>query len=265
LQEQAYLRGNVTTPKMSINDSCYPNYIDLVQEHFCEPSSYTGVSNDAIYCAQGDICKDGACVSKCGNGVVDAGENCSSCPADAGCSVGKVCRNNVCVNATCTDSDGGENLTIRGEVVVVGERYSDYCGYFSNPDSASSFTESATGKLIREYYCVDTPAIYQSTITACPSGTTCMGGACRDTCKDSDGGKNYTSPGTTSRGVISVKDRCVSSINLIEYYCSSEIQGGVILAELYTCPSGYMCSSEKGAGKCTSSVTLWSRFKSLFR
>ncbi|MBI5872369.1 fibronectin type III domain-containing protein [archaeon] len=47
----------------------------------------------------------------CGNGTVDSGENCSTCPADAGCAAGQFCCSTACQDTGCGggggDSGGG--------------------------------------------------------------------------------------------------------------------------------------------------------------
>lgn len=71
----------------------------MLKEFYCSrgPGS-TWATDDTHDCtSEGKICQNGACVASCGNGQVDAGETCSSCPADAGCAAGQVCQNNACV------------------------------------------------------------------------------------------------------------------------------------------------------------------------
>ncbi len=48
-------------------------------------------------CKAGELCQRGRCVVVCGNGRVDLGETCSSCPADVQCAAGQVCKNSQCV------------------------------------------------------------------------------------------------------------------------------------------------------------------------
>jgi hypothetical protein len=44
----------------------------------------------------GTIC--GACPPKCGNGVIETGENCANCPFDIQCEAGKTCQNKKCLS-----------------------------------------------------------------------------------------------------------------------------------------------------------------------
>ena len=53
-------------------------------------------------------------VELCGNGAVDAGETCSSCPADAGCGAGEVCTAGECQ----AEDDGGDVDDGGGEVEI---------------------------------------------------------------------------------------------------------------------------------------------------
>lgn len=55
-------------------------------------------------CGAGTACQNGVCVVLCGNGVVDAGENCGSCAADVSCASGEVCQDEACI-ISCTPSE----------------------------------------------------------------------------------------------------------------------------------------------------------------
>ena len=48
-------------------------------------------------CESAEDCVNAQCVSRCGNGVLDAGENCGSCTADVICAEGQVCQEGACV------------------------------------------------------------------------------------------------------------------------------------------------------------------------
>lgn len=65
--------------------------------------------------------------------------------------------------ATCTDTDGGINIALRGTVTAGGKSSTDTC---------------VNGVKIREYYCT---AKNTSTFTTpyCPSGQSCVNGACK--------------------------------------------------------------------------------------
>ncbi|MAF99314.1 MAG: hypothetical protein CMH61_01760 [Nanoarchaeota archaeon] len=73
-----------------------------VKERYCRAergSSFWRVYGTRISdrCEAGEECREAQCVSLCGNGAVDEGETCSSCPADVSCGEGQECQNNECV------------------------------------------------------------------------------------------------------------------------------------------------------------------------
>lgn len=62
-------------------------------------------------CESAEDCVNAQCISRCGNGVIDAGENCATCAADVVCAAGTSCQEGVCVaveicNGADDDSDG---------------------------------------------------------------------------------------------------------------------------------------------------------------
>ncbi|MBI2666415.1 hypothetical protein HYX13_02270 [Candidatus Woesearchaeota archaeon] len=71
------------------------------EEYICEadPESTTGAS----YC----VALPEEVV--CGNGVVDAGEDCSSCPLDVQCAAGEVCTDSRCAEPIPSCTDGVQN------------------------------------------------------------------------------------------------------------------------------------------------------------
>ena len=50
-----------------------------------------------VQCAPGEACVAGVCVPLCGNGVIDPGEDCDTCPQDVQCAPGEECVAGVCV------------------------------------------------------------------------------------------------------------------------------------------------------------------------
>ena len=55
-----------------------------------------------VRCAEGEECVDGVCeeIELCGNGSIDEGENCSNCPSDVSCPSGQECINDVCQDSS---------------------------------------------------------------------------------------------------------------------------------------------------------------------
>jgi len=72
-------------------------------------SEQTSVVQNCQYGCQGGVCVTQAC----GNGIVESGENCNTCPADVACSTGQVCSTaGVCATPPDTETacrDGVDN------------------------------------------------------------------------------------------------------------------------------------------------------------
>ena len=119
----------------------------------------------------------------------------------------------MCNLASCTDSDGGINLIIKG--IVTG--YNDFGTPFNYTDSC------VNSSAVNEQFC--TGVLASAWKKACPVGTTCSDGACisiPDSCSDSDGGQIYTIKGTVTgfyqNQSFSNTDFCNGNY-LTEYYC----------------------------------------------
>ncbi len=134
------------------------------------------------------------------------------------------CANGVCTdlpNATCKDSDGGIIAGIRGNVL------------YSEGTLHSIKWDQCSGQQLTEHFCNGTKP--SSTLLPCVYG--CVNGQCKSvpqgiTCKDSDNGFNIKVAGdayATHNNMVEKKtDSCVSSNELIEYYCdvNSNIRSG---------------------------------------
>ncbi len=126
---------------------------------------------------------------------------------DMACPSGYQCISGACTqDIPCFDSDN-RNPNELGVVQYGSERYEDECA-----GSAS----------VREYTCGDAGVTYET--IDCAAGLTCEGGACAGTpaCVDSDGGKDYETLGTTSKGDESETDHCHSVVSVFEYYCNDK-------------------------------------------
>jgi len=128
----------VGTPVTCAGDGNFCNGIEVCAEDTGKPSGYTCVS-PGDPCELGFMCNEGTdfCDSLCGNGVCDAGENCSSCPSDCiGGTAGGTCGG--CFKGICD----GQCHTIKedsscsdcwssyccGDGVCEGEENSSNCG-----------------------------------------------------------------------------------------------------------------------------------------
>ena len=86
-----------------------PKFCNQQLELVAKPSK-CGCPEGMIYDMNGDNC------IACGNGAVDAGETCSSCPADVKCSTGQLCCAGTCTTPKCsTPADCNDNDTKTGE------------------------------------------------------------------------------------------------------------------------------------------------------
>ncbi|MBI5228734.1 hypothetical protein HY991_01390 [Candidatus Micrarchaeota archaeon] len=131
------------------------------------------------------------------------------------------------IPSNCSDSDGGYNVYTKGTCAPWGG--TDYC---------------ASSTVLHEFTCVAEPGCV-SYNTTCPVGYNCLNGACVPStnvtnCTDSDGGYNIYTRGSCYSSVYgySLYDYCLSSSQLVEFYCSA----GACRNSTVTCPSGYTCS-----------------------
>ncbi len=147
------------------------------------------------------------------------------------------------VAKSCTDSDGGKDVLIRGTTIQ------DYIG--QQPDEYIDTCISTS--VVKEYYCLGTIAKSQD---MGKSGHHCVNGRFKPDCKDTDGGKNYDSKGTvTSENGKTYTDFCVTDEQVKEYYCS----GNNVLSSQAT-KSGYNCVGgqfvkKTGDAECIGSET----------
>jgi hypothetical protein len=247
------------------SDECYDS--DTVTEYFC---SNNGIDSDRMDCGSTEICEDGECVRETcsdtdgGNdradyGVVTVSGNThrDSCEglyilteyfcdgntyddATIVCSgYGEMCWENECSPAECDDSDGGSDEDVYGTVLITTEN-----GYsYSENDECTSDLRS-----VRERYCVSGDLQVGTREMDCASEEVCSGGRCVGaSCYDSDGGQNYITPGTVTKGAESSSDRCdpMDPIDVYECYCS----GNAIVCQPHACLDECVENSE-GVGYC---------------
>ena len=197
--------------------------MQLYFNHKC--SDFVGCFNGVKDGSESYIDCGGTCPTKCNAG--------NTCNANSDCVSGLNCQNGYCTSPqSCTDSDGGTNLDLKGIVNV-----SNSTGSVILYDSCYSYNS------INERYCNGFQAV---TIAGagCSMGKNCIDGACSipTSCTDTDAGINYNQLGTVtisnSNGANTFTDKCSGeSTTLQEYSCSS----GVAALTWYTCPSGNAC------------------------
>ncbi len=163
------------------------------------------------------------------------------------------------VAQTCTDSDGGNNLPVRGVACIGGECQEDLCQndgrfieYYCSPDGlsilATNFSECPYDLNCVEGACIEDIVTLICGDRTCDAGETCSNckidcGICSqdsETCTDSDGGYDYFNKGTLEWYINGVKstntDYCMGS-SLTEYVCVNEKS----FSEVYNCLNG--CSN----------------------
>ncbi len=161
------------------------------------------------------------------------------------CKPGYECQDGKCIpfaSPTCTDSDGGQNLEVKGTASGI-----DGGVPVSKTDSCYSTT------IVNEAYCYN-ENIYQTSKT-CPTGKACLDGACvasvTPICKDSDNGKDPNVLGTVSGNDeagnrFTNTDSCQTFGSLTEYYCDGTTKKSTPIV----CPTGKKCVG----GICVSST-----------
>ena len=162
-------------------------------------------------------------------------------------------------NITCTDSDGGQNVLVKGTVTYNGQTYTDKCS--DKVDCLSSCPAPPLPCPARCIYHVEenfcTNGKIMSAILPCPSGYTCQDGACKpmNTCTDSDGGNNSYVKGTVNRDGKMHTDTCLSTTTLKEYTCEKDNSNGGWKDYMVICSSGYTCQDGecKPMNTCTDS------------
>ncbi len=153
----------------------------------------------------------------------------SPCPPGYGCSLGQ-CEKQV---LTCSDSDNGQDLLVRGRTVVVK-------GLLNTFDK---WDECYDDGKVTEYSCLeDGSATYADIL--CPSGLKCANGKCiKSTCKETDAGIDIYKFGITTDTVTKKEshDYCTGDHSITEYYCYGDDVDSVDKS----CGPGYICDNDR--------------------
>jgi len=246
-----YVKGTVTKSGTAYTDYC--NTGSSVREYYC---TGTDVYSTVFACPSGYECSDGTCVETvhtctdsdgtdiytygyitydsanyydyCANSTHILEYYCSGSPYSVlfFCGLGYSCSGGKCI-ATCSDSDGGVDISERGTA-----RY----GSSYSTDSCSSRTT------VTEYYCGLTGIL--STAGVCSSGNICYSGECVEECSDTDGGNFPYVYGTATFDGRTYTDECMGENTVREYFC----EDGVLAYTDVECTAGeiHYCSS----GRC---------------
>ncbi|MBU0585930.1 hypothetical protein KJ780_00290 [Candidatus Micrarchaeota archaeon] len=244
--KELFTFGSASDENNSISDQCTDSL--NLREAFC---SGIFASSIELPCPTGYECELGVCIQavctdsdggkdKSVFGQVEAGgsmmqdecisefklkeyycENGTALSTELACGSGFYCDEGICVEAPCTDSDHGINLSIKGTV----------------EKGSETFTDTCSGSLVREYYCMN--GTVEHTDSECEDGFECVQGKCeRTVCVDSDGGLAQFTRGTVTLGPDSYPDSCYSGTSVLEYYCYSD---SVFRSEVMPCGTGSEC------------------------
>ena len=177
-------KGNVVasspTSSIDVTDLCSSS--SALVEYFCNPDKTQ--SGETYTCPNG--CSNGACVSTTTTNQTNTTTT--------------VNQNNI-----CTDSDGGKNYNVKGNVVAS----SSTPGYTGN---VWDYCKTDGTNALAEYFCDSSTNLMTAQHYVCPNG--CSNGACistttnQTTCTDSDGGKNYYVKGARTYGSYTYSDYC---------------------------------------------------------
>ena len=194
----------------------------------------------------------------CGNGVCEDGESCSSCPEDCG----------VCLTF-CTDSDGGQNYSLKGTTTNDLISRVDSCY-----DPAIGLVDSCVDDncALKEFYCsIDYEVYADINYDACPNGCQnaicieCGNGVCEEgeDCLDCSDDCIGGSGGTCSAcwkgqcdGICNAKKETSACADCAESYCCGDgICGGA--EDAYNCQTDCGCTSNADCNdgeSCTADV-----------
>lgn len=177
--------GTTTKGTESFSDSCSPAS-NAVFEYYCSSNAITSES--------------------------------VPCPAGTECNAGK------CGEVLCSDTDGGQDTSVKGTVKKGSDSGTDNCSSYSN---------------VLEYYCSNNKILSKE--IACGNGKSCENGACvASACTDTDGGFNLYEKGSTKgTSGITYVDVCSGGNGITEYYCSD----GNVFHTTTDCGDMYLCTN----------------------
>ena len=250
-----FTQGSVSKGTSSMEDTCIS--LTQIKEYYCVGNE---VLSQTQNCGAGYICQDGACVAEeCVDsdsgvdtevvGTVTLGQvTKSDVCIDSNqikeyscvdgeiafevlnCGAGTECIGGRCVESasSCTDSDGGIELFIKGSTRKDGHVYIDYC----------------TGpKEVMEHYCNNGEV--ESEELSCGVDYFCADGRCIEAqCSETDSGEDEDERGVVSKGGETYEDYCLDDERLKEYYCD----GNDVESSIIECDSDEVCDR----GKCVS-------------
>lgn len=197
-----YSKGTVTWLFSNGSRQVFSDYCDSstrLSEQTC-----TGNTPTQEYYTCGNSCSDGICITgtACGPNNVSACETQSNCTTAGGnwCDNGK-CQSSACVsnqtNVTCTDTDSGNDIYIKGTVTLK----------FSNGSSELFPDFCLDSTRVQQHYC--SGQSQSAAVSSCPNG--CSNGACLQ----------GTACGPNNVSACVTEGNCTTAKG---YWCSSKCQ-----------------------------------------
>ncbi len=202
-----------------INGRCVRSAVSCSDSDGIDIYTYGYVTRDSS--TYNDVCTDTTHVREYWCDGTDVEMTTYECPSGYECSGGR------CI-ASCTDTDGGDDIYTYGTVWVGDAAYSDACVIDNDH--------------VRENYCSAGAAAWST--HSCPDGYVCSSGVCVEGCEETDSGDDPAVAGITMKGTKNYTDTCLGSNTLVEFYCS----GGFVDSVHITC-TGVGCI---GDGYCVS-------------
>lgn len=170
------------------------------------------------------------------------------------------CSNGVCLTVRCTDSDGGENINVKGTVT---EKYNDPSYFLGQHET----NDKCGGRAyVIESVCTP-PRLRDSVLYAsdsktipCEGGYECKDGACVrsvTSCQDDDNGENPNVYGTVTLSLVDgttqfERDLCLNPRTVSELSCPSGSSSEISRRDI-NCPDGYECDGGACVLRCTDS------------
>ena len=208
---------------------CVPNCTDKE----CGSDGCGGVCGQG--CAMGSSCRTNKCVPdiRCGDGIPDPTETCSSCPADQPCASGQKCTAaGMCCTPKCTNRVCGD----------------DGCGGMCGACDANS-TCSTDGKCIPKVGCGINGCQTGENCANCPHDCGCSGGGvcyqeqcCTKQCSDKQCGSDGCggSCGSCGSGQACTAGQCVTKASCGDHTCQASEDCQSCAADC-PCLSGQAC------------------------
>ncbi len=137
------------------------NGVTTATNYRCTTVSHKGSVRPAYQyqfstCEATEECVAGQCIPICGNERLDAGENCQSCPADAGCVPDEECIEGICldVSSLCEERSWSPPPVCGNGIIERGEVCDDGDSIFT-PNGTAAINYNGDGRHCSQCTCID--------------------------------------------------------------------------------------------------------------